>query len=57
MVKAIVNNVVTALKDQPLVIALLALNVLYMAGGFFLFREERASTRTAITQLLDRCTK
>jgi hypothetical protein len=52
---ALAKGIVSGLKANPLALALVVVNVLYLAGGFVLFREERTRTATVIANLLDRC--
>ena len=55
MVKRIAQDIVGALKGNPLALALVLVNVLYLVGGFVLFREERTRNATVIGELLKAC--
>jgi hypothetical protein len=53
--RAAINTIIDGLRNQPLALALVIVNVLYLVGGFVFLREERARTATVIAELLDRC--
>lgn len=55
MVKQLARDVVSAFRGNPLALALIVVNVLYLVGGFVLFREERTRTATTIGDLLKTC--
>lgn len=55
MVIQLTRDLVGALKNNPLALTLLLINVLYLVGGFVWLREERARDLQVATQLLDRC--
>jgi hypothetical protein len=53
--KQTIRAIVGALGSNPLALALVIVNVLYLTGGFVIMREERTRTATVIADLLDRC--
>jgi len=51
----VVKAVIESMHTQPLALALVVVNVVYLVGGFVWLREERARTADVIRELIQHC--
>jgi hypothetical protein len=55
--RALANNLIGALKTNPLVLALVVINVLYLGIGFMIHREAQTRYANLIRTLIQDCTQ